>query len=155
MAKNSFQNIVVAVDFSKYSKVVAKQARELAAELEIPLTFVHIINNTALVAGEIYTELKNSFFAPLTQQITSLYKLNKFSPLAKIMIGVGRPSDGILEAANKLPSPLIVIGHRGHRNFMGRLFIGSTSEQLVRQSPYPVWVHRGNSVKVPQRILLP
>lgn len=51
-------------------------------------------------------------------------------------------------------NPLIVVGHKsGHA--IARLFIGSVAEKLAASSPFPVWIHRGNKIIVPRKILIP
>jgi nucleotide-binding universal stress UspA family protein len=49
----------------------------------------------------------------------------------------GRPSDAIVEAAEKLKASLVVLGTHG-RGAFEKLLIGSTAERVVRLSPVPV-----------------
>lgn len=49
----------------------------------------------------------------------------------------GRPSDAIVETANRVKASMIVLGTHG-RGAFEKLLIGSTAERVVRISPIPV-----------------
>ena len=46
------KNILVAVDFSEYSKTVAMQARTLASKLKIPLTVVYVFQDAEMFKSQ-------------------------------------------------------------------------------------------------------
>lgn len=155
MSQSRFQTIVVGVDFSPYSKIVVKQALALALEQKAETVFVHTFSNLALTTGEVYIDIDKEFIKPLTKEVISFYKLKEIAPNSKIVVSLGKASDEIIALARRTQAPLIVVGHKGKSTSFGRFFIGSTAEQLALHSPYPVWIHRGNSVRHPQKILLP
>ena len=155
MNQSNFQTVVVGVDFSPYSRIVVKQALELAKKHKAQLIFVHALSSTALMTGDIKVDIKNDFIKPLTEEIVLFYKLKELAPTAKVVVSLGRPCDIIISMAKKFQTPLIIVGHKGTSTLMGRFFIGSTAEQLALHSPFPVWIHRGNAVKLPKKILLP
>ena len=151
-----FQTIVVGVDFSPYSKIVVKQALALAKGHSAHLVFVNSVNNTSFMAGEVpLLDIEKEIIKPLTHEIITFYKLKDLAPGSKVVVNLGRPANGIIDVAKDFQTPLIVVGHKGKSTPMGRFFLGSSAEQLALHSPFPVWIHRGDSVKIPNKILLP
>jgi nucleotide-binding universal stress UspA family protein len=57
------------------------------------------------------------------------------------VIEAGDPADVICRTAERLGSDVIVVGSHG-RTGLGRLFLGSVSEHVVRHAPCPVLVVR-------------
>jgi len=156
MMLSTFKTIVVGVDFSNYSKIVVRQAAQLAEKFETKLIFVHSIKNISLMTGEVPLDLENDFIRPLSKEVISFYKLKKIAPNSTVIVSVGRASDTIITAAKEAEAPLIVVGHKGATaTALGHFFLGSTAEQLALHSPFPVWIHRGNTAKVPNKVLLP
>ena len=144
------KTVLAAVDFSDYSKVIAKQARLLAQTLKSKLVFVYVFPETATVADalEVGRVTSTDLYG------TALKKFYSISPGEKILIRFGRPHQEIIRAARSLTRPLIVAGYRG-QNAVARLFLGSTAEKLVLQSPFPVWIHKGQRTSLPKKILIP
>jgi len=61
--------------------------------------------------------------------------------VARPLVWEGPAGDAIIEAAQAAGAQLIVVGSHC-RNVVGRLFLGSVSEYVVRHSPIPVMVVR-------------
>ena len=57
------------------------------------------------------------------------------------LVWTGDPGDMIVEAAEAEHADMIVVGSHG-RGAVGRLFLGSVSEHVVRNAPCPVLVVR-------------
>ncbi len=70
----------------------------------------------------------------------------------RVEVGLGRPWELILEAADNYEADLIVVGVTG-LGTLERWVVGSTSERLVRQSRWPVMVVAGE--QAPRTILCP
>jgi nucleotide-binding universal stress UspA family protein len=49
---------------------------------------------------------------------------------------------------------MIVIGHKGG-HAIARFFLGSVAEQLASSTKFPLWIHRGEKVRMPKNILIP
>ena len=58
----------------------------------------------------------------------------------------GRLSDWVVEQARSWPADLVVLGTHGRRG-MGRLLLGSDAEQVLRVSPVPVLLVRGQETE--------
>lgn len=147
MKKNkSIHHLVVGIDFSDYSNVVVNEAKALAKELNISIIYVHSYTDERW-PEHMRAELLNS----LPEQIRATYNLEVDSD---VRTGFGDAAKFLLQVANKVTQPLILVGHKG-KNPLVRLFLGSTAEKLAQISPYPVWIHRGDRIILPHKILVP
>ena len=150
MSQLNIKNIIVGVDLSDYSKVVVKEAKNLAEHLDVPLIYVYAFEDNAVFSTSFSYE-KPKLGEYYEKQVRQKYRLN---PQEKVIVRFGRPHTEIIETAKKYNKPMIIIGHKG-RNPVVRLFIGSTAEQLALLSPFPTWIHRGPKKIIPKQILVP
>lgn len=146
MKNMNINYLVVGVDFSDYSKFVIREARELAKRMKVPIVYVHSYNDERW-PEHVRTEITKS----LPDQIRDTYGLDS---KADVRTGFGNAAQFILETADSLVNPLIVVGHKG-QNILERLLLGSTAEKIAQLSPYPVWIHRGEKVIFPDKVLVP
>ena len=146
----TIKNILVAVDLSKYSQTVVQQARVLAKKINAPLTFVYAFKDTEMFESP-FGVRKAEVIKYYDQLIRQKYALDESIP---VVVKFGKPYKQIIAAAKNLKFPLIVAGHRGQSTWT-QFFVGSAAEQLGLESPYPVWIHRGESLIVPEKILIP
>jgi nucleotide-binding universal stress UspA family protein len=65
----------------------------------------------------------------------------------------GSPGASVLQVAERLGADLVVVGAT-RRSRLGRVFLGSTAQRVLRESGVPVLVARGNLPLPPRRILL-
>lgn len=145
----NFENIVVAVDMSDYSDLVMQQGRALAHLLNKPLSCVYVVPKKE----ETSKSEKNK--AKVVQQYCELIR-KKYKLDADIQVHVqfGETEKMIIETAELYRDPLIVVGHRG-RNTLNEFFLGSTAKKLAVLSQKPVWIHRGEKLIIPSRIIVP
>ena len=66
----------------------------------------------------------------------------------------GIPSETIIQVANEYPNSMIMAGYKGVRP-LAEMFFGSTAQSLVFNSKHPIWIHRGNKVIKPEKVLVP
>lgn len=144
------KTLVVGIDFSDYSQIVVRQAQKMSAVLEIPTVYIFVEEN-AMLRG-MGLKLRQKEAAPLYEQkIRSQYKIEKHE---KIVIRFGPADKEVIAAAKQEKNPLIFVGYRsGHA--IARFFLGSVAEKLAAISPFPVWIHRGDKNRLPQKILVP
>lgn len=154
---DSINNIVVGVDFSKYSRVVFKQAHSLAKNFKAKLHVVYVSEDPIYLASPVLYSNAFRYVAPTTEEIVStverIYNV-KISADIAIIAREGVVYKNILQVAKQLKNPLIVVGSVGHGAF-SRFLLGSQAEQLALKSPYPVWVHRGSQIKMFKNVLVP
>lgn len=147
MKNKNIKNLIVGVDLSDYSKVVAHEAKELSAKMKTPLTVVFVCP-IDWASNEYQADLNEE----LTLKLKTTYDLDEKT---KVSIKFGKAEKEIISLAKKIPSPLIMIGYKGYSSAIERMFLGSTAERLAQASPYPVWIHRGSKVVIPKKILIP
>lgn len=154
MFEQPFKNIVVGVDFSPYSKVVVKQAELLCKIWQAQLVLIHAIHDPVDYASDPYTGV---FFSNSINTDTYVERIKKFyktNAATKIIAKSGTPVHLITTTAKKLGHSLIVAGYKGH-NPIAEFFFGSTAQLLALKSKVPVWIHRGQKIVRPERILVP
>lgn len=148
-----FDTIVVGVDFSAYSKIVAKQAILLARLWKARLVFVHALNEPFEYAPTLYVPfekpLSPSFYK---NKIKQFYNLDGLT--AQVIVEYRTPAKLIRTVASQSSRPLIVIGYKGASAIQEFLF-GSTAQNLALHTKPPVWVHRGQKAVIPRRVLIP
>ncbi len=150
MEKQNIKNLIVAVDLSSYSKIVVRQAKELARGLNVPLSYVYVFEDIAIFDETIEFKKKH-VTASYDKQIRKEYLLSEKDG---VIIRYGRAYEEILALAKSYSRPMIVAGHKGN-NPLVRIFVGSTAERLAQCSPFPLWIHRSSKIGFPKKILVP
>ena len=155
MSDQSFKNIVVGVDFSKYSQLVYKQALNLAKRFNAGLHVVYAAEDPANFGGAVFYTAGFHYVPPGNEEMeNNLRRVYKVEDSAVLHFGTGDVVSKINAVAETLPHPLIVIGAGGH-SLASRFILGTHAEKIALEAKYPVWVHRGNRVRHFQHILLP
>ncbi len=149
MQKYKIGSIVVGIDFSDYSRIVVKEAKELSKKFKLPLVFVYVYEDINLYRTKKTDQTKITH--SLENKIRTDYALNNKE---KVVVRLGLADKEILAIAKNEKNPMLVIGHKGS-HAIARFFIGSVAEKLAATSPYPVWIHRGEKIVLPKRILTP
>ncbi len=153
MFNQPFQTIVVGADFSEYSKLVVRQAQKLAEFWNAKLVIVHALNEPVGYAPNIYLTVRKSFGPQFyKERIKSFYKL-KSIPF-EMVVDFSSPAKLMRLAAKKCRKPLMMAGYKGH-SLLTEFLFGSTARNLALNSRTPVWIHRGDQVILPNRVLIP
>jgi nucleotide-binding universal stress UspA family protein len=149
-----FETVIVGVDFSKYSKIVFKQAQSLARQLKAKLVIVYADwLEWQMPSPEIFLPVPQPDVDELRQSVESFYNIQP-ADQTSIKILHGTVPESILKVANRYPTPLIVVGSQG-KSAVSRYILGSNAESIALKSPYPVWVHRGRKVVPLRKLLIP
>lgn len=146
MKNTNINCIIVGLDFSEYSKIVVREAQVLASKMKVPIIYVHSYTDERWPEN-----VKADLIKSLPELIRSTYNLE---PKADVRTGLGNAAKFILDTAHSQAHPLIMIGYKGH-NPLTRFLLGSTAERIAQISPYPVWIHRGDQVILPDKVLVP
>jgi len=131
-------SMLVAVDGSDYSRVVAKEAAKVASEKKADVVLLSIVPVPSLAPSE--GEIDEAY---LKEQETALEKLHNelidkfFKPgsgaLIESKVLHGSPADKIIHYAREMDADLIVVGTRG-RGRVASTLLGSVSQHVVNHS---------------------
>lgn len=134
--------IVCAVDFSESSECAIAAAAELARKLDCVVELVHVYHLPVLAMPDGVITATPTYVANITtsaQAQLDQYReqLASAGVLAGTSLLEGQVALMIVQHAEKLHATMIVQGTHGRSNFQ-RLFLGSTSERVLRLAPMPV-----------------
>lgn len=148
--RKKIQNLLVAIDFSAYSRSVLEYAFEVARVTNGRILVINVINQKEIDAVKAAVNSKHPDAFLLTKHLAEeagRRKL-KLDALIKeiadstelpvhILIEHGVPSVEILAAIDREAVDFLVFGSKGRGNVKEFLF-GSVAEKLFRHSPVPV-----------------
>jgi len=133
------RNILFPTDFSECSQSALDVAFALARDWKARLTVLHVASPPEFVPyGEFAKALQQSsgYRRELEQK---LRQCKKPGCDAEFRLEEGEPASEILHATEKLGCDLIIMGTHG-RSGLGRLFMGSVAEKVLRHAACPVLV---------------
>jgi len=149
---NIFSRIIVGVDDSEASKQAVEFAARLAREHDGDLILCHSVDWLPVITGmvssgavvdtePIVEDLREDGKEELDRAARSALK---YGVVAECRAAEGEPAGRLLEAANEAQCSLIVMGTHG-RQGLDRLFVGSTTEAVLRGSTIPVLTLRSGA----------
>jgi len=133
----SIETILLATDTSTASVAAENQAIDLAARLAARLVVLSVAGGspTARESRQLAVE-------------AIVQRARAGGAEATGLTWDGEPGEAIVEAAEAESADLIVVGTHG-RGAVGRLFLGSVSDHVVRHARCPVMVVRPTRVAAP------
>jgi nucleotide-binding universal stress UspA family protein len=142
-----YNRIMVAVDFSTYSKNAVAQGVELARRLEATLILVNVINRRDVSAVErvLVGQIEFSVDDYLTRQreerernLRALVDAAGGADLPlKVIVTVGVPYLALLEEIAAERAELLVMSTKGRSNMVDSI-IGSCAQKMYRRCPVPL-----------------
>ena len=146
------QNILVPTDFSKASALALGAAAILARQNGAKVTIAHVWEpRGVLLGGPAGTDVGHAMPAELESEIHARLEeiaTTQFSEVSSVKTAlVLAPSAdrGIVDYAKKENVDMIVLSTHG-RSGIGRIFIGSVAERVVRHAPCPVLTLRSKAL---------
>ena len=137
------RRILLATDLSATSNGASSQALDLARDLGAELLVVSVIDPVNGHTPGRPTGRIDQLRADRELVARQLVTHGRESGVrVTFLIWQGDPAEAIVDAARSEAVDLVVVGSHG-RGSVGRLLIGSVSDQVVRDSPCPVLVVRG------------
>jgi nucleotide-binding universal stress UspA family protein len=150
-----FQRILCAADLGEGSQGVLHTALSVAAESLARITLLHVVDRLpgmgaggpdaparALRPAAELAALQSRLMDEAKEQLIEAARpARDFSEVSE-RVEMGKAWQEILRVAEDIEADLIVMGSRSQTS-LGRLFLGSTANQVVRQARCPVLVVRG------------
>jgi nucleotide-binding universal stress UspA family protein len=137
------KTILVALDFSEYSKEVEKVGYEMAKALGASVTLITVVNKSLDYTAAYFTGLTFSDQWEerlyLAQQKLEEVKNNHPDVTTHIISFIGYPKKDIIEAASDPDVCYVVVGTHG-RTGISNMIMGGTTAFLVQHSVKPVIV---------------
>jgi nucleotide-binding universal stress UspA family protein len=142
----TIHRILVAIDFSQFSKYILEYAVTLAEPLNADLVLANVINqrdidivnrlsvNINLNAQEYINQTRNE---RLQAMDVMMHDLRAAHLTYQKIIKTGTPFVELVQAIADTQADLTIMGSKGRGNIAGVLF-GSTAEKLFRRSPVPL-----------------
>jgi len=148
---SDIKKIMVALDFTSYSKGTFDYAVKIARNLNANLVVASIINSRDVLAVEMVTsmgyEVDSDHYAEgiKTERKNMLNHFIEHSDIdrehVRMVFKVGNPTAELLKLIASENVDMIIMGVKG-RTDLEHIFVGSVAEKLFRRSPVPVLSHR-------------
>jgi nucleotide-binding universal stress UspA family protein len=137
------EKILVGCDFSPDSGQATNHALSLAQEFQAELHLVHVIEpptqpDLNLEDTPVSEEIQQDYRDLLSRKLKEMVPVearNWCTPKTSLL--EGQPYEEIVSYAESKDIDMIVLGVRGH-GLVKTLFLGSTTDRVVRRSPCPV-----------------
>lgn len=137
------EKILVGCDFSPDSSQALKHALSLAQEFEAELHLAHVIEppiqpESIGESSSVSEEIQQDYRALLIRKLKEMVPAEaSFWCTPQTDLLEGQPYEEIVAYAESKDIDMIVLGVRGH-GLVKTLFLGSTTDRVVRKSPCPV-----------------
>ncbi|HYK95094.1 MAG TPA: universal stress protein [Candidatus Dormibacteraeota bacterium] len=139
------RRILLATDLSAASDGATREAIDLARDLGATLLVVSVIDPAVHgAAGARFERMDQRRRARETAAQDLVIRGRQAGVHVSFMIWEGEPGPSIVDAATSEQVDMIIVGSHG-RGSVGRLFIGSVSEYVVRNASCPVLVVRART----------
>lgn len=145
--------ILLATDCSEDAAVAARAAISLSKESGAELHLVHVWHDvpSPYARAFIKRELQRQSQEILDEQVQRIE--GDGGNISGIHLRQGRISDEVIKLGEELEAGLLVVGSRGHGR-LGRLLMGSHSEEIVHHTHLPVLVLRRGAMWPPARLVI-
>lgn len=142
---DNYCRILWPTDFSSFAQAALPHAVRLTAAGKGELVVLHVLSALALyampeIASVAWEQLdKDNRVAAQAKLDRVTERLRSTYPRLRVrgVLSRGAAVEGILRAAKRLRSDLIVLATHG-RTGLGHVFLGSVAENVVRRAPCPV-----------------
>lgn len=140
---SGIRKVLLATDLSEASGSATDHAFDLASSLDAALLVVSVIDpGSLLLPGGRFRARIDQVRERREQLAQALVERGRGLGIdVSFLVWTGDPGDQIVEAAEAENVDMVVVGSHG-RGAVGRLFLGSVSEHVVRNARCPVLVVR-------------
>ena len=150
-----YQRILVPIDGSETSARGLAEAVRLAQLTGAQMRLLHVVDELSFalsasegltLTGDVLNLLREAGAAILAQAAATVRAAGLQVDTVLKDSFAGRVSDLVVAEAAAWPADLIVLGTHGRRG-VGRLFMGSDAESIVRSAQTPVLLLRGGATQ--------
>jgi len=150
-----YQRILVPIDGSETSARGLAEAIRLAQLTGAQMRLLHVVDELSFalsasegltLTGDVLNLLREAGAAVLAQAAATVRAAGLQVDTVLKDSFAGRVSDLVVAEAAAWPADLIVLGTHGRRG-VGRLFMGSDAESIVRSAQTPVLLLRGGATQ--------
>jgi nucleotide-binding universal stress UspA family protein len=139
------KRIIVAVDTSNYSEMVAARASAIAGAFSAEVHLISVVELPKLIASEAEVGMQEvrigeAEFREHQDRLMDEYFKGR-GLHAELRVLHGDPSTKIVDYANKIGADLIIMGSKAFGK-VHRLLLGSVSEDVVRNAKCSVMIAR-------------
>jgi universal stress protein A len=146
------RSILCPIDFSEESRQALRWASAIAQHRGGELTVLSVVEPLLAQAAGIRlgVDLASQEAEPALREFVeaTLRERVRQASHVRMEVTVGDPSEAILQTGRRLKAGLIVMGTHGLGGFR-KLLLGSTTEQVLRRTEWPVLVVPTGAVSVP------
>jgi universal stress protein A len=133
---NSYQHILIGIDFSSETAHVIDRGLELAETLDTKVSFIHVVEYTGYLFPPdtpfpVELNLEMEFVEKAKEQLNLLAK-SKARSDAACYVEVGSPTQEIVRVAQENQVDLIVLGSHGRHGI--QRILGSTASGVLHTS---------------------
>lgn len=143
-----YKRILVPVDGSHTSNKALVAALQMARETSARVRVLHSMDELAYLTGYEYTgeliRIAREYATKVVDDAMAMASSAGVEADSRLAEAPGqRLGDCVADEARGWDADLIVCGTHGRRG-IGRVFLGSGAEQIIRSAPVPVLVIRGD-----------
>lgn len=137
------QTILIPVDFSETSSQALQTGKEFAKKLGgVKVVLLHVVEEIEYYPGFVMPPIFEELQENARKELDNVaQELRAEGLLVDVEVGIGSPSQKIVQLAKSLPVDLIVMGTHG-RTGVSHALLGSIAEKVVRKAHCPVMTVR-------------
>lgn len=142
-----FKKILIPIDGSITANKALNYALHLAHEAQASVRLLHVVDELSLLSryeypGEWVQQARQAGHQILQDGLDAAKKLGVTADSLMVDQVGQRLGHSVADAAGDWGADLVVVGSHGRRG-IGRVLMGSGSEQILHNSPVPVLLVRG------------
>lgn len=137
-----YENILIPTDGSKNAEVAVEHAVQIAEKFDATAHVLYVIDTRVKTSGDIWTNMLGELEdigERATESIAGQINEKELKSVKNVTDGI--PHKEIIDYAKEKDIDLIVMGTQG-RTGLDRILVGSTAENVIRNSEVPVMTVR-------------
>jgi nucleotide-binding universal stress UspA family protein len=144
MKTKEIKKVLIALDYDKSTKKIAKQGFDLALAMHAEIILLHVISEEAVIYSD-YSHIHELEFdykqdiEELTQNYLDKSSAKLEDESIKSIVEKGNISTIILEISKNLKVDVIVMGSHS-RKWMANMIMGSKAKEVLKETKIPLFI---------------